>query len=247
MVMWTCSLLKSNARQALSGRYWRSFWVCLVVTVLSGGYTSQKFTYSSEELNNVLNSMPVATLLILLAASLLALALAILWGIFFLSPLSIGSCRYFMESRQGGSPFRTLFGIFQRPYLNVVKVQFLTNLKVGVGLLLLIAPGIYWFYCYALVPYLLAENPYLTTTRAMELSKALMYGEKLHFFLLRLSFLGWDLLCILTFGFGYYFLAPYKNATYAEFYAAMRAKALAQGFSSSQELGGFVRHDVSEF
>ena len=91
MVMWTCSLLKSNARQALSGRYWRSFWVCLVVTLLSGGYTSQKLTYSSEEVYGFLDRMPIATLLILLAASLLVLALAILWSVFFLSPLTVGS------------------------------------------------------------------------------------------------------------------------------------------------------------
>lgn len=242
--MWSCSLLKSNARQALSGRYWRSFWVCFVVAVLGGGYLT--INYSAQDVYDTLRAMPVTTLMIILGASLLASLLAILWSIFFLSPLSIGCCRYFMESRQGGSPFRTLFGIFQTPYLNVVKVQFLTNLKTVIGFFLLLVPGIYWSYCYALVPYLLAENPYLTTTRAMELSKQIMYGEKFHFFMLQLSFIGWDLLCILTFGFGYYFLAPYKSATYAEFYAAMRAKALAQGLSSPQELGGFVRHDPSE-
>ena len=28
--MWTRELLKTNAKQALQGRYWRSFWICLV-------------------------------------------------------------------------------------------------------------------------------------------------------------------------------------------------------------------------
>ena len=35
------------------------------------------------------------------------------------------------------------------------------------------------------------------------------------------------------------------QATYAEFYAAMRSKALAQGFATTDELGGFVRHDAA--
>ena len=148
-----------------------------------------------------------------------------------------------MESRQSPSPFSTVFSVFQTPYLNVVKVSFLPGLKIFAGMFLLLIPGIYWSYCYALVPYLLAENPYLTTTRAMELSKEMMYGEKLHYFVLELSFIGWNLLCILTFGIGFFFLAPYQSATFAEFYAAMRAKALSMGMTTTQELGGFVPHD----
>lgn len=154
---------------------------------------------------------------------------------------------YFMENRQGGSPIDTIFTVFRRPYLNVVKVQFLTTLKILGGCLLLVIPGIYWSFCYVLVPYLLAENPYLTTRRAMELSQQMMDGEKWSYFVLRLSFFGWGLLCLLTFGIGNYFLAPYIQATMAEFYAAMRAKALSAGFSTTEELGGFVRHDSGSF
>ena len=133
--------------------------------------------------------------------------------------------------------------VFRTPYMNVVKVQFLKNLKIFVGTLLFVVPGIYWDYCYALVPYLLAENPYMTTTRAMQLSKDIMDGEKFHYFVLGLSFAGWILLCMFTLGIGYFFLEPYRQATDAEFYAAMRSKALAQGLTTTEELGGFVRHE----
>src|SRR5699024_4590387 len=139
-----------------------------------------------------------------------------------------------MESRQSPSPIGTLFSVFRTPYLNVVKVEFLVSLKIAVGMVLFLIPGIYWAYCYAMVPYLLAENPYMTTSRAMQLSKEMMYGEKLHYFLLELSFLGWMLLCLLSFGIGSFFLSPYMAATFAEFYAAMRAKAFAQGLTNSQ-------------
>lgn len=248
--MWTCSLLKSNAWQALRGRYWRSFWVCLVLMVLSGALLPHwEIRYSGEDLldtvnyfSAVLNSLSASTLLAIYFGLLLGMVLYILWSTFVVTPLSVGQCRYFMESRQSRSPFRTIFTIFRTPYLNVVKVTFLTSLKIFVGLLLFLIPGIYWAYCYALVPYLMAENPYLTTSRAMALSRRIMYGEKFHRFLLKLSFLGWALLCLFTFGIGFFFLAPYQEATYAEFYAAMRAKAFAQGLTSPQELGGFVRH-----
>lgn len=246
--MWTCSLLKENARQALRGRYWRSFWVCLVMALVSGGYasTNLRLDYSVDDVYSVLDSLTPYVTMIFLVAALVGALLGFCWMAFVSAPLSVGGCRYFMESRQSPTPFRTLLSVFQTPYLNVVKVQFLTSLKIALGMLLLLVPGIYWSYCYTLVPYLLAENPYLSTTRAMELSQELMYGEKFRFFVLQLSFFGWNLLCVLTFGIGFYFLAPYKAATYAEFYAAMRAKAFNQGLSNADELGGFVRHDPSD-
>ena len=43
-----------------------------------------------------------------------------------------------------------------------------------------------------------------------------MHGEKWHLFLLQLSFIGWYLLCLPTFGLGILFLTPYYMATMAE-------------------------------
>ena len=253
--MWTCGMLKANARQALQGRYWRSFWVTLVLGLLGGGATGINLNYNINNLGSSpeqaaeqfydMPSLALPLLLVLLSAAFVGVVLGVLWNVFLSSPLRVGACRYFMESRQSASPFSTLFSVFRTPYLNVVKVQFLTGLKIGVGYLLFVIPGIYWTYCYALVPYLLAENPYLTTTRAMELSKQMMYGEKLHYFVLELSFIGWYLLCMLTLGIGLFFLNPYTQATFAEFYAAMRTKALAQGLATTDELGGFVTHDAN--
>lgn len=249
--MWTCSLLKTNAWRALHGRYWRSFWVCLVLLVLSGDQLPHwEIRYSGNDpaqtytyYQTILNELPASTLLAILIGLLIGFVLFLLWSIFLVAPLLVGQCRYFMESRQGRSPFRTIFTVFRTPYLNVVKVTFLTDLKIFVGLLLFVIPGIYWAYCYKLVPYLMAENPYLSTTRAMQLSRQMMYGEKFHRFVLTLSFIGWFVLCWFSFGIGFFFLAPYQQATYAEFYAAMRAKAFAQGLSAPDELGGFVRYE----
>ena len=35
--MWTRTLLKDNAKQALKGRYWRSFWICLALSIAGLG------------------------------------------------------------------------------------------------------------------------------------------------------------------------------------------------------------------
>ena len=75
-----------------------------------------------------------------------------------------------------------------------------------------------------------------------EFFKQMMDGEKWNTFVLQLSFIGWYLLCSVTFGIGFIFLEPYVQATFAELYAALRAKALANGYTNEYELGGFVRH-----
>lgn len=251
--MWTRALLKNNAKQALQGRYWRSFWICLVLSFVGlGGASASSGSAARQTVDtaggdtasiyDMFSGIPNNMLAALAVGAFIGAVISICWVLFVLYPLKVGRCRYFMESRQSLSPASTVVSTFRKPYGNVVVVQLLTNLKVTLGYILLVVPGVYWSYCYALVPYLLAENPYMSATRAMELSKEMMYGEKLNYFFLQLSFFGWLLLCAFTFGIGGFFLEPYLQATYAEFYAAMRSKALNYGMATTDELGGFVRH-----
>ena len=105
-----------------------------------------------------------------------------------------------------------------------------------------------------MVPYLLAENPNLSLARAKELSAQMTEGEKWNIVLLNLSFIGWALLAALTAqilglflppivsGVVGWLLLPYVEATWAELYAVMRAKAIQLGFSNTDELGGFIRY-----
>ncbi len=52
----------------------------------------------------------------------------------------------------------------------------------------------------------------------MKESKSLMKGHKLDLFLLWLSFIGWVILAILTFGIGFLWLSPYMGTTTSHFY-----------------------------
>ena len=61
----------------------------------------------------------------------------------------------------------------------------------------------------------------LSGTEAISKSVELMKGYKAKLFRLGLSFFGWYLLSSLTFGIGAIFLAPYVEATVAEFYAEL--------------------------
>ena len=66
--------------------------------------------------------------------------------------------------------------------------------------------------------YILAENPELTATEAIEQSKSMMYGNRFRLFCLQFSFIGWDILATLAFGIGHLWLTPYKQAATAAFY-----------------------------
>lgn len=262
--MWTRSLLKTNAKAVLSHSYWRTFVACLLVGLASGS-TLPALQYSRIQLNLGSVYFPRSAALMLafflIAGGLFALALNIFVGM----PLSVGCCRMLMENRVGNPPFSTLTSVFGSGYGNVLKSMFLYSLIIflwgGVPMAILLTlalvldsyallllsilcmiPMIYKSLQLMLVPYLLAENPYMSSRRARQLSAAMTQGEKGRIFVLGLSFLGWALLGALLCGIGTLFVSPYIQATYAELYAALRAKAFSQGLTSEEELGGFVRY-----
>jgi len=81
-----------------------------------------------------------------------------------------------------------------------------------------VIPGIIATYSYAMTGYILAENPEMTASEVLKRSKEMMSGNRFRLFCLQFSFLGWDFLCLLTFGIGYLWLRPYKQAAIAAFY-----------------------------
>lgn len=76
-------------------------------------------------------------------------------------------------------------------------------------------------YRYSMATYIMAENPNMQATEAIECSKALMDGRKGDLFCLDLSFIGWALLAVLTAGIGNLWLVPYMTVSRAAFYRSL--------------------------
>ncbi len=85
-----------------------------------------------------------------------------------------------------------------------------------IGCIILIVLILAW----ALTPYLLLDYPGLRVQDAMKQSKKLMRGNKWRLFLLYLSFLGWLIFSVLTFGIGLLWIIPYITQTLVWFYLA---------------------------
>jgi uncharacterized membrane protein len=71
---------------------------------------------------------------------------------------------------------------------------------------------------YYLVLYIVADDPSVRARDAVSRSVELMSGNYWRLCLLWLRFIGWQLLCVLTFGIGFIWLAPYMTAATAAFY-----------------------------
>ncbi len=171
------------------------------------------------------------------------LVLALAFGAFIANPLTVGVRKYFVESAElGGSPDTAPFNLLAHAfkgqhYIEVVKPMFLRDVYIFLWSLLLIIPGIIKSYAYAMVPYILSDNPQIGTKRAIELSNEMTRGEKMDMFVLDLSFIGWYLLGLLACFIGIFFVNPYYNATHAELYRVLREKAFDDNLCSYEELG----------
>ena len=133
--------------------------------------------------------------------------------------------RVFMEGRKYDivKPNRAAF-LFKTK--KVIKATWTITLALIYKYLwwLTVIGGIIKSYSYALVPYIVAENPDIKANEAITLSRKMMNGYKFKLFVFRISFIGWDILDILTLGVsGVFFSNPYKEAALAGFYNEIRA------------------------
>lgn len=209
--------IKAQGLASFKRNYWPSVLAGIFATLGSGaaaGSTSPSSTMTSSAAQN--NSDPNWIVIFL------ALAIGIAIAAFVGNMLTLGSNNFFLKNRKvNAAADDCLFG-FREPYMNKVKVIFLTALRIALWTLLLIIPGVIKAYEYRLVGYIVSENPNIGASEAMEQSKALMTGNKWAAFVFDLSFIGWMLLIPITFGLiGLFFLTPYKQAADAELYAAL--------------------------
>lgn len=110
-------------------------------------------------------------------------------------------------------PFFIGTAIFLLLPFNVASVLILiATALVSIVLTVLIA------ITYAMVIYLLIDYPQMKVTNAFRESRLLMKKKKGRFLYLALSFLGWYLLILLSFGVASLWIIPYQNQTFVQFY-----------------------------
>ena len=118
-------------------------------------------------------------------------------------------------------------------YLKMYRWQVLW---IVLWMFLFIIPGIVKAFAYSQMFYILAVFKDVSVTKAMRISIEITKGRKWDLFVMYLSFLGWDILSILTCGILELWLAPYKNMTYTNAYHALMKEALESGRIRPEDL-----------
>lgn len=92
-------------------------------------------------------------------------------------------------------------------------------------------------YSYLMVPYIVAENPKIPSKTAINLSRKMMNGHKLQYFWNDITFWGWFVLDVVTFGMSrIVFTNAYRIAYFAECYKNLRQYAKEREFEGSEYL-----------
>lgn len=138
-------------------------------------------------------------------------------------PLEYGMAFIFLKQARDHQPVQLgdMFRGFQDDFGGTFLIGLMTSLFTFLWSLLFVIPGIIAAYRYSMATYIMAENPTIAPTEAIERSKALMDGRKGDLFCLDLSFFGWALLTVLTAGIGALWLTPYMAVSRAAFYRSL--------------------------
>ena len=255
--MWTRKLLKENGKIAFRRNYWLCVAVSAITFFLMGGSISinansesalqtESILSGKTSIHELIAQIPREVYLVIVLGVLVGIVLGFCIVILVSNVAQVGCNRYFLENREHKTSIGQVFYGFQSGrYMSTVWIMFLRGLYTFLWSLLFWIPGIIKSYSYLMVPYIIAENSSLDKNRIFEISRKMMRGHKWEAFVLGLSFLGWQLLSVITGGvLSVFYVNPYVYATYAEFYSALKAEALQKGIVTTQELPGVVIPEV---
>ena len=203
-------------------------------TVINSVSTGSLYVGMYRSINNIIKSKNITISIILFMNFMLYFSI---WFL-IINTYNVVSRRIFLESRIYKKitydKFIYLFRI--KRLFKTAKTMFLKFIFLSLWSLTIVG-GIIKRYSYFLVPYILAENPDINSLDAITLSRRMMQNHKWECFKLQISFIGWNLLGILTFNLSRIFYSnPYMTATNTEYYVYLRSEAIKNKIPLSEKL-----------
>ena len=222
--------LRKKAWESLKGKYWMAFAVIFVTGLIAS--IGNAFVSFGQQLGEVLGMVEPAELdstmaigaLVLSGVVITSAIIGALFSIFVTNAITVGVNNYFIKNTDSKPSFKDAFSGFKVKYGRNIGTLLLVGIKLVLWTIFFVIPGIIKKYEYSIIPYILADDPEISSKDAFKKAKEMMNGNKWRLFKLELSFFGWFLLCVLTLGIGTFFLIPYLNATNAEFYVELKNK-----------------------
>ena len=213
---------RAKARRALEGHWFVAIIAGLIATMLGAAsgvtfnfnFELPDFEGSTEGLSSFAPQLDIPVIIGICVATFVYVAIMYVIA----SVVSVGYAEFNLDLVDGYTPrIRTLFSHFGQTKTAVVA-GLMIFVRVLIGTIFFIIPGIIIACKYAAVYYIIAENPGISAKEALEKSKEVMWHNKWRYFCLSLSFIGWDLLSALTLGIASIWITPYRQAAFATFY-----------------------------
>ena len=209
--------IRATARESLKGNWFVAIIASLIASVFSTAGSGISTAGVDEDLAK-LGEFEPQEILITLAVFGGVIIIGLILSLVLSSLVSVGYAQFNIDLIEGTDPkIATMFSK-GRQIWTTICAHFLVFIRTFFGFILFVVPGIIAIYKYAMVDFIIADNPGITARDALDRSKEIMRGNKFRFFLLGLSFFGWSLLVALTFGIAAIWVVPYIQASYAAFY-----------------------------
>lgn len=143
--------------------------------------------------------------------------------------LSVGFVAMSMRALRGETVDFKDIADYVPEWVGALKITLFTSVAVLLGFIALIIPGIILAILLSQVFYIYVEDPKKDTFAIMKESIGIMQGRMVEYLVLALSFFGWGLLVVFTFGIAAIWVTPYVQLTFAAYYREIRATEVANG------------------
>ena len=232
----TLSLLKQDNAKSVSGLLMHSSIVKSMTFLLPedvfgtangvfahvvNGITSGSFVKTLFlGLSTIVHSKDIASICFVV----IGLCISVFYRIYIVNVLPVVNRRLFLEGRVYAKlPLDRLVYLMRiRKQMHVAFVKLVKSIILTV-MNFTVVGGVYFYYVYFLVDYILAENPTISLKDALSLSRNMMKGHKFECFKWQLSMAGWYILDICTFGISAIFYSNmYRMSVMCEFYTLRR-------------------------
>ncbi|MDR0930897.1 MAG: DUF975 family protein [Clostridiales bacterium] len=224
------STFRARAREDLKGR-WGSAIGALVLFVISGVVINFICTFVANIFGGQENLVGLFVL------QLLTFLLSV--------PIAFGFIMFMLNfARKDKDVAATDIYNGYNYFVPVVVLNILLNIFILLWTMLLIIPGIIKSIEYSQAQFILADDPTIAPIEAINESKKMMYGNKMKYFLLNLSFIGWGILTVITFGIAAIWVGPYMQTALAEFYLEVSGKGGAEASGDATSSSSAIANSV---
>lgn len=232
----TLSLLKQDNAKSVSGLLMHSSFVKSMTSLLPEGVFGTTNGVFAHVVNGITSGSFVKTLFLGLSTIIhskdiasicfvvIGLCISVFYRVYIVNVLPVINRRLFLEGRVYAKlPLDRLVYLMRiRKQMHVAFVKFVKSIILTI-MNFTVVGGVYFYYVYFLVDYILAENPTISLKDALSLSRNMMKGHKFECFKWQFSMAGWYILDVCTFGISAIFYSNmYRMSVMCEFYTLRR-------------------------